>query len=56
MAEALGYVLGVKVQVVNTPFEDMIPSLQSGRADFPDLRHARHQEARKGRRFRRLPG
>ena len=34
MAEALGYVLGVKVQVVNTPFEDMIPSLQSGRADF----------------------
>lgn len=34
MAEALGYVLGMKVQVVNTPFEDMIPTLQSGRADF----------------------
>ena len=34
MAEALGYVLGMKVQIVNTPFDSMIPSLQAGRADF----------------------
>ena len=34
VADALGYVLGVKVHAVNTPFDDMIPSLQSGRADF----------------------
>ena len=34
MAQALGYVLGVKVTVTNTPFDDMIPSLQSGRAQF----------------------
>lgn len=34
MAEALGYVLGLKVEIVNTPFDSMIPSLQAGRADF----------------------
>lgn len=34
MADALGYVLGMKVKVVNTPFDDFIPSLQSGRADY----------------------
>lgn len=34
MADALGYVLGVQIKVINTPFEDMIPSLQAGRADF----------------------
>lgn len=34
VAQAVGYVLGEKVKVINTPFEDMIPSLQSARADF----------------------
>lgn len=34
LAQAIGKTLGVKVHVVNTPFDTFIPGLQAGRYDF----------------------
>ncbi|MGH7122627.1 MAG: ABC transporter substrate-binding protein [Acetobacteraceae bacterium] len=34
IANAIGYVLGVDVKVANSPFDDIIPGLQSGRFDL----------------------
>jgi polar amino acid transport system substrate-binding protein len=47
MAQAIGYVLGAKVRMVNTPFDGMIPSLQAGRVDFliSDMLDTKKREA-----------
>lgn len=47
IAQALGYVLGVKVEVTNTPFDGLIPSLQAGRAQFSvaDMLDTKKREA-----------